>query len=468
MANIQERWNKEGKLISYSIRVHKGRDPVTGKQLKPYTMTWRVPVGWSEKRARKEAERQAILFETKCREGYQLDIRQTFASYAEYVMDLKQRAGLKHLTLQRYQQDLDRILPIIGHLKLNEIRPQHLNQLYAQLLESGMRKNKCRAVARPVLISILDEQKIGSQIRMEDGNRISVIRARQRKPILVQTAEKISNALHLPFHQIFRMEEDKRPLSHQSVMGCHILISTILAEAEREMLIPFNPAHRATPPKVKEESKDCLQIKEIQKILEALNKEPVKWQAIVQLLFVSGCRRGELLGLKWEKIDWENQQICIDCALLYSSERGLFEDKPKTKESIRYLQLPKETMELLEEYRECQKEQKKKYGSRWKNVPYVFTNETGGAMNPSRLGNWLNQFSERYSLPHLNPHLFRHTMTSLLFFHGVDSVSISHRLGHAHVSTTTDIYSHVIQQAEQKISDCVADVLLTVKKDSDC
>lgn len=48
----------------------------------------------------------------------------------------------------------------------------------------------------------------------------------------------------------------------------------------------------------------------------------------------------------------------------------------------------------------------------------------------------------------------------MLFFNGTDSVSISHRLGHAHVSTTTDIYSHVIKEAEERISDCVADVIL--------
>ena len=55
-------------------------------------------------------------------------------------------------------------------------------------------------------------------------------------------------------------------------------------------------------------------------------------------------------------------------------------------------------------------------------------------------------------------------MTSMLFFHGVDSVSISHRLGHSSVSTTTSIYSHVMQQAESRISDCMADVLLTTQK----
>ena len=64
MAYLQSRKNKNGEVVSYSIRVYKGRDPRTGKQLTPYTMTWHVPEGWSEKRARKEAEKQAAIFES--------------------------------------------------------------------------------------------------------------------------------------------------------------------------------------------------------------------------------------------------------------------------------------------------------------------------------------------------------------------------------------------------------------------
>lgn len=78
--------------------------------------------------------------------------------------------------------------------------------------------------------------------------------------------------------------------------------------------------------------------------------------------------------------------------------------------------------------------------------------------------NWLAEFSKRHSLPYINPHAFRHTQASMRFFNGIDSVSIGHRLGHAHVSTTTDIYSHVIKEAEERISDCVADVILKPAK----
>ena len=70
------------------------------------------------------------------------------------------------------------------------------------------------------------------------------------------------------------------------------------------------------------------------------------------------------------------------------------------------------------------------------------------------------EYQERHGLPHINPHAFRHTMTSLLYFNGVDSVSISKRLGHAQVSTTCDIYSHVIAEADQRNADILEDIFL--------
>ena len=70
------------------------------------------------------------------------------------------------------------------------------------------------------------------------------------------------------------------------------------------------------------------------------------------------------------------------------------------------------------------------------------------------------EIPKRHSLPHINPHAFRHTMASMLYFNGVDSVSISKRLGHAQVSTTANIYAHVMAEADKKNADILADVLL--------
>lgn len=81
-------------------------------------------------------------------------------------------------------------------------------------------------------------------------------------------------------------------------------------------------------------------------------------------------------------------------------------------------------------------------------------------MHPDSVTDWMNKFSKRHELPHINPHAFRHTMASMLYFNGVDSVSISKRLGHAQVSTTANIYAHVMEAADRKNADILADVFL--------
>lgn len=132
MANPQERRDKSGKLISYSIRVHRGRG-ADGRQLKPATMTFKVEPTWTEKSAEKKAEAAASVFEKQIKEGTATDTRLTFREYAEYVISLKERTSAKHKTISSYRYLAERVYPIIGHLKLKDIRVSDLNKLYEQL-----------------------------------------------------------------------------------------------------------------------------------------------------------------------------------------------------------------------------------------------------------------------------------------------------------------------------------------------
>ena len=137
MANIQERRDKSGKLISYSIRVHRGSG-ADGKQLKPYTATFEVSPTWTEKSARKKAEAFAATFEKECREGVTSDSKQRFEDYAEYVLSLKEQRGDKHTTIADYRSMTKRIYPEIGHIKLKNLQAHHLNTLYAHLMQDGV------------------------------------------------------------------------------------------------------------------------------------------------------------------------------------------------------------------------------------------------------------------------------------------------------------------------------------------
>ena len=393
MANIQERRNKSGKLISYSIRVHRGRG-ADGKQLKPWTATFEVSPTWSEKTARKKAEVFATIFEKECREGVTSDSRQRFEEYCNYVIDLKEQRGTKHSTITSYRDLAKRIYPHIGHIKLRELRADHLNDLYTALSKDGMNK---------------------------------------------RTGGK---------------------LSAKTILEHHRLISTVLEQAEKEGLVPFNVAARAILPKVERKEVNYFQPSTVEAIRDALESESIKWKTLVHLLLISGARRGEILGLKWDKVNFDSNQIHICNSILYSSEKGVYESTPKTASSNRYIVLPEETMQLLRKYQAWQTGEKLRLEGYYQDQGFVFTQDNGKPMHPDSVTSWCKKFSKRHDLPHINPHAVRHTMASLLYFNGVDSVSISKRLGHSQVSTTTDIYAHVVAEADQRNADILADIFL--------
>lgn len=465
MAYIQERKDKNGNVISYSIRVFKGYAP-DGEQLKPYTATFKPDKNKTARQNEKALNKFVVEFEEKCKSGLACDNRQTFAEYAEYVLALKERSGAKHRTILFYRSMLPRINEAIGHLKINEIRPQHLNNFYEQLMNNGTRNNTNRAKAKIDIKSLLKEKgltiKKVSKLAGIGTNTLSTVC--NGGNILETKAESIAKVLDKPIDSIFTIIKNKEPLSNKTILEHHRFISTVLAQADKEMIILYNPARKATPPRANQKTANFFQIEDVERIRDSLEQEPIKWKTAVHLLLITGARRGEILGLKWNCVDWNANRIHICNNLLYAPDKGVYEDTTKTEQSDRYVTLPIETMELLKEYRRYYLQQARSYGDQWHNTNYLFfqekTENAGKPIHPDTLNGWLIRFSERYNLPHINPHAFRHTMASILYFNNVDSISISKRLGHSKVSTTTDIYSHIMKEADKQSAECIANVIL--------
>ena len=104
--------------------------------------------------------------------------------------------------------------------------------------------------------------------------------------------------------------------------------------------------------------------------------------------------------------------------------------------------------------------QRFKLGEYYQDQGFVFCQDSGQPMHPDTVTDWMAKFSERHDLLHINPHAFRHTMASMLYFNKVDTISILKRLGHAQPSTTQNIYAHVIEEADQRNADNLSDIFL--------
>jgi integrase len=461
MANIRPRKGKDGGIISYEIRVYRGRG-ADGKQLKPHTMTWKVPEKMTAKQIEKELKRQELEFEKKCKAGFDVTNKQTFAAYAEYVLSLKEREGVKHRTLCRYRELLERINVAIGHIKIVDITPQHCDEFYEMLGGDDVRKDGGKATPKKPLADVYKLKKLthAKLAEMSGVSTTTISTAGQGKTVTLKVAEALSVALGVSVGKLFTIEHDTRTLSNKTIVEHHRLIHTILAQAEKKMLIMFNPASKATPPKVDKKEANYFEVDDVVRIRDCLELIPLKWKVVIHLLLITGARRGEIAGLRWQCIDWTNNRISIRDSASYSKERGIYTDGTKTDESRRLVSLPPETMELLKEYRVWYDEQAELNGSLWQNSGFVFVQKDGKPMFPDSITGYCAKFSEKYDLPHINPHAFRHSQVAILYASGVDPLTISKRLGHSSMSFTADQYGHILKQADESAADSIADVVL--------
>ena len=359
----------------------------------------------------------------------------------------------------------------IGHLRLVDIRPQHLNMFYEQLLQEGIREDTETAVILPgiSLKQLLQGETIGAFCERSEMSRTTFAKADKGGLISGVSARKAAAAFGKDVTELFSIQQDSSPLSSTTARYHHIFIHTVLENAVKEMLIPYNAADRATPPKIAKHKANYFQQDPVNAILNAAENENLKWKALLHLLLCTGGRRGEVCGLKWTDIDWTFNTISIERCAYYEPEHGTYIDIPKNESSVRRIKLPPETMELLKQYRDEYFEPLRiAAGERWCGDGFVFVKDTGKeigrVINPCCVTGYCRRFSERYGLPHINPHSFRHTCASILYFAGMDSVSISNMLGHAKTSTTANIYSHVITEAQSRAAAAMGEIIMQVRK----
>lgn len=150
--------------------------------------------------------------------------------------------------------------------------------------------------------------------------------------------------------------------------------------------------------------------------------------------------------------------------MLYEPDIGVYVDTPKTPKPLRTISLPSSIMGMLKELQQLQETERQRVGAYPDCNGYIFANEDGAPMHPDSIGPFLKRFEVKNGLPKLNAHAFRHTMASMLYMEGLDSVSISARLGHAQVSTTANIYAHALPKRDKDNSDALEKLFLNNKQ----
>ena len=244
--------------------------------------------------------------------------------------------------------------------------------------------------------------------------------------------------------------------AHSTVIKVYTILHSFFKMAYLGDMIPRNPMDKVERPKprkgeVKEAGPLAYTPAEVQQIITGLEREPLKWQALVHLLIDTGIRRGECCALQWKNIDFDSGAITIGGNLCYTSAKGVYLDTPKNGHT-RTVYAGAHTLTLL---RQLRTEQAQKAISQ-----YVFTKEgSPEPMHPQSPTRYLKKFSERYSVPDLHPHKLRHTFASIAITNGADVASVSEKLGHSDKAVTLRMYTHADQESMKRASQIFREAL---------
>lgn len=428
MASVTKRGN------SYRITVSVGYD-INNKKLRE-TATFTPDAKLTPKQEKKALEDFIYEFEKRARDGKVLSgEKMTFKAYSEKWLDEYAKQQLEAGTIEKYKYEIDnKILPAIGHFKLSNIKPIHIQSFYNNLLEDGVRR---------------------------DGKKGGYSSATIRK-----------------YHNILRI---------------------MLKTAVRWQIIDSNPCDRVSPPKQTSAADDIKFFTPEQAInfLDLLDSTliheykahdriddtgkgyhvnnyterrsvPLQFKVFFNIAIFGGCRNGELLALKWEDIDFDNNTISINKAVSLVDGKMLIK-APKTHKSIRTITLPQNIMKLIKQHKNNQTERILKLGDYWHNENYVFTQDNGKCMHYhtpyhtfKRLIKYYNDYvasDEKSKLPDIPLHGLRHTSATLLISEQVDIRTVSARLGHSQASTTMNIYAHALKENDKIAAEKLNNVL---------
>ena len=455
MASIRKIEGKHG--TAYKITVTLGRDALD-RQIRHYK-TWKPDKPMTARELNRELQRVATEFEQDLMSGFQADNKQTFAEYAAYCYTIREQRGDKPQTLARVRRQTARINEYIGQIPIQEIRPKHLTELYKKFSEPGSCRWQVYALPAVDFKTLIPEGKTCNDFARSCGVYGNLIRRLcKNQPISRQNAAIIEK--NLGRKDLFSLTGAEKPLSPGTIRDYHAIIYTVLEQAYKEMIIKYNPAKRVTLPKKKRvrESK-ALQPEQLKAVLAALEGEPLPFRALITFFISTGCRRGEALALTWDKVDFVRREVLINQSMIYLPETGIQSGPTKTDNSRR-VALPDETIDLLRKLWAEQAKNRLRLGDLWEDSNLVFPRWNGKPMNPGNVNLELTAFCDRHGLPHINPHLFRHSAASVLLSNGVDVLTVAGMLGHSDVSTTLDTYAHAIDEARHKTADCISETIL--------
>jgi integrase len=267
--------------------------------------------------------------------------------------------------------------------------------------------------------------------------------------------------LTAPHIRTFITEKLQSGLSARTVKYSLVILRLALKQAVEDQIVPRNVAAGLKGPAYERPMVATLDAHQAQQLIRAVEGERLGAAYLVGLSV--GLRRGEVLGLRWDAIDFLQRKLRVSQALERIGGKLQFV-APKSKKSIRTISLPDELVAALRQHRGQQLEERLQRGSEWTDSGLCFTTHIGTPIEPRNLTRDFKRVVRKAGLSEkLRLHDLRHSCASLLLAQKVPARVVMEVLGHSQISLTMDTYSHVMPDAMREAADSMS-VALAVGK----
>lgn len=258
-------------------------------------------------------------------------------------------------------------------------------------------------------------------------------------------------------------------LNPTSIQNYYGVIRAALNKAIKLQLLNDNPCKFIDTPKRSKFKANVLTVQEFYLIYDKLNAELYEdyiFKLALDIALETGLRRGEMCGLTWDNVDFNNKCIHINQALI-RVDNTYTVSKLKTESSYRSLPVSDTLLNKLDLHRKKQKINKIKYGQFYlkntfnkKDYELVFTWENGKFIIPSNFLQRLKRMLEYCNInKNIRWHDLRHTNATLLLEGGASMKTVQERLGHSLMQTTSDTYAHVTEKMNREATNIISNIL---------
>ena len=250
-------------------------------------------------------------------------------------------------------------------------------------------------------------------------------------------------------------------LTALSVRHVHAVLHRSLKDAVRWGRLARNPADLADPPRVAAGGHELRTWSAAQLAAFLHSQRDDRLYALWHTLAMTGLRRGEALGLRWQDVDLEAGRLAVRRALVPCG-REVLVSEPKTARGRRVVALDSETVTVLK-VQAARQIQDQQGSAIWTDTGLVFTSKDGAALHPEVVSRLFRRAVKEAMLPDIRLHDLRHTHATLALQAGIHPKVVSERLGHATVSITLDTYSHAIPAMQEAAAAKIAELVFAGK-----